>query len=345
MIFKTVIAGYGKIGKSLNSVLLAHQDYLKTAHDIEFHIVAVVDQSGAAISERPLDLSLLSKTKATTGKVSRYPKMGYDGASVTEAIDRVDADLLIELTPTDIKTGQPATNNILHAFERGMDVITTNKGALALHYRILHRTAGKVHREFKFRGAAFATIPCINMRLYSSIGPRVQGVEAILNATSNYVLTEINNGLTKDQAIRKAESMGLTEHDPRIDLDGWDTACKLVILTNLLFKKNTTLDDVEVHGISSLEENEIIAAKNKGLLFKPLGEVNLADDGGARLRSYPKALPASHLLGSVSGKAKAVVFHTQEGEVFMRSDWAGSDPSAYAIVEDAIELSAERRRR
>jgi homoserine dehydrogenase len=341
LILRTLLIGFGKIGKNLVEILLEKGSYLEKRYGVKLEIVGVLDRSGAAVSQDRLDLQKLLDIKNRTGKIANYPLFGEENISLTEVLDRTDADLLVELTPTNIQTGQPGISNMLHAMSRRMDIVTTNKGALATGYKLLTDKALQMNVALKFGGAAHMSIPCIDVDLYQNLGLRIIGIEAIVNATTNYVLTQMSEGASIEAAIRTAQAEGIAEHDPSLDLEGWDTACKMVILANWLFKTASTLSDVEIKGITEVTTKSIREAKREGYAIRPIGEIG-NDKNRIILKSYPKMVPLTEPLATVEGFHKAITFHINQGDILIKTELAGPKPSAYAILEDIIGIRMEK---
>jgi len=344
MIVKIVLAGYGGIGRALVMAIRRHRVEIKKRYGLEFDLMGVADSSGAALSQNGLDLGLLEDVKAKTGRVSDYPKFGREGASVSDLLEETDAEILFDASSSDIHSGEPGLSNMMHGLSRDMHIVTTNKAALAKGYRCLSKKAKEMHVALKFRGCACTTIPCFDVDIYQSLGLGICGIEAIVNATSNYVLSRMSDGASRHEAIREAQDQGIAERDPALDLDGWDTACKMVILANWLLNGDFALEDVEVRGISNLTVEEIMLARQKGLVYRNVGEIT-RDNARINLRSYPKIMTINEPLALVRNLQKAILFHTEIGDVFIRTEHAGALPSAYALLQDAIEIVGERNDR
>ena len=334
---RLVLAGFGRIGRELVKIALERRDHILRRYDLDLSIVGVSDRSGAAISQSGLDLPTILKAKDATGRISAYPTFGKQDMLVSEVLDQVNADVLVELTPTDIRIGQPGIDNMQRAIARGLHIVTTNKGALAVGYKSLSEKAQRQGVALKFGGAAHIPIPCVNIESYTSLGPSLVGVEGIVNATTNYVLTQIAGGTSMKDAISMAQNEKITEHDLNLDLGGWDTACKMVILANWLLRKESTLRDVKTKGIADLQPITLIQAKRQGYVIKAIGEIR-KQGTKITLKSYPKKLRLSNLLAGVEGFHKAMIFHTTQGDIFVKTEQAGPKASAYAVMQDIIDI-------
>jgi homoserine dehydrogenase len=126
-----------------------------------------------------------------------------------------------------------------------------------------------------------------------------------------------------------------------IDLNGWDTACKMVILANSLLNAQTTLEDVKVNGIANLTSEEVLSARRNGYAIKAIGEIET--NGTISIRSTPKMFPTSHFLATIDGSERGMIFHTSAGDVSIKTEHAGPCASALAIIHDMIDIAREKK--
>ena len=156
---KIIILGFGAVGQGVARVISMKKDYLKNNYELNPQIVAVCDRSGAAICETGLDEELLLQMKNETGKVALYPDNGHPDVDSLQVLDEVEYDCLVEVTPTDIDNGEPARSHILKAMEDCKDVVTSNKGPLALSFQDLADCARTNKVEFKFEASVGGACP------------------------------------------------------------------------------------------------------------------------------------------------------------------------------------------
>lgn len=341
MIFRVFVVGFGNIGTNVAELLHHNFSRIKEVYNTEFRIVGAVDTSGSAIAKDGLNLETLVNVKTRCRRISDFPTYGLKKLSFSEGFDRVDTDILLELTSGDLFTGMPGIENMMMAINRGVHVVTTNKTSLARGFAYLNSAARKRGVEIKFGGAAHLTIPTVDFDAFEDLGLHITGVEALVNATSNFVLTAMSEGLPMDEAIRKAQAIGLAERDPTIDLNGWDTACKMVILADSMLKAETTLEDVKVDGIANLTREEILSAKRTGYAVKAVGEVETK--GTISIKSTTKKFPASHFFATIDHSQKGMIFHTTAGDISIKTEQAGPRASALAIVRDMIDIAREEK--
>lgn len=331
---KIVILGFGAVGQGVASVLSMKKEYLKNKYDLNPQIVAVCDRSGAAINPEGLDEKLLLETKTEKGKISLYPDHGAPGVDSLQVLDEVDYDCLVEVTPTDIDDGEPAHNHILKAMENGKDVVTSNKGPLALSFQELAECAQSNGVEFKFEASVGGAMPIINFAHETLAGCSIRSIYGILNGTTNYILSRMaNEGSSYEQTLKEAQEMGIAETNPYQDVEGIDAACKIVILANSVLNLPVTLEDVEVEGISRITSESIALAKKEGFLIKLIGEAS-SDALEVSPRLVCKGSPFA-----VEGTLNVATLKTDlADDVTVVGKGAGSVETASAILSDIVSI-------
>lgn len=216
------------------------------------------------------------------------------------------ADVLIEAGPSDFRSGEPGLAYLRTALSAGQDCIVISKGALVHSGRQLRELAQASGAMLKLSGAAAAALPTLDLLDHSLAGCKVLAIEGILNATTNFLLDAMSTqGLGFDAALREAQAGGFAEADPRNDTEGWDTACKLLLLANFGLGADLTMDDLVVEGIQSVTAERVEAWRAKGLVPKLIGSLTCAD-GAIRASVGIKTYPLSDPFAHVSGKNKAI---------------------------------------
>ena len=344
--YRLALVGLGNVSRNLIRILLERGSSLEEKHEVCFSIVAISEKMGAVIAsdkEHGLNSEELARILSDPDKLTTI--RGYiDGCKAIEMIPKCGADILIELTPTDIQTGEPALSHMLQAFACQMHVVTANKGPLITAWQELKQAAYNSKRQLKFGCATAAALPTTNVGYYDLAGSEILSLEGVLNGTSNYLLTRMQeDGLAYEKALIEAQQMGIAEKDPSLDVNGYDTAVKLVILANELLSLNVKLQDVPIEGISLLSEIAIKEAKALGKVYKLVGSAKKDPmDGSYSLEVGLKLLDVDHPLASVRGTAKALTFKTDLLGTFFISG-GNSDPkaAAAAILRDLINLVRE----
>lgn len=256
---RIALIGYGNVGRAFAEMLLRKEEYIADEFDAKAVITAICTATrGGCIRPDGIDTRTL-----TDGMFNRE----LDTFAV---IGSGEYDVMIELTPINIMTGQPATDHIRRALELGKHVITANKGPIAWHYRELRDLA-------KARGVGFcheATVmdgtPVYNLTKEALKGCRITEVSGIFNATTNFILTEMEKGVSFEDAVEEGRRQGFVEADASMDIDGWDAAAKLTALMNVLMDVEITPLEIDRTGIGDVTKADIDEAKAQGKRIKLL---------------------------------------------------------------------------
>ena len=324
---KVIIMGFGSVGQGVANALSMKKDLIKEKTGVAVKVVAAADSSTSAISQEGLDEKLLVETKKNEGKLSAYPEFGSEinGADV---LDAVEYDCLIEATPTNIVDAEPALSLTFKAFEQGKDVVTSNKGHLALKFKEVVGAAEDAGVEFKYEASVGGSMPIINFTRDTLSSCEIKSIKGILNGTTNYILSRMTSEGSDYEVI-----LGIAETDPTQDVEGIDAACKTVILANSLLGIDATYSDVKVKGISDISAEAIELAKKDDYLIKLIAEVS------------PDILQVSPRLvkrGSsydVSGTLNMATIKTDlADEVSVIGLGAGSLETASAMLTDLISI-------
>lgn len=331
---KVCILGFGAVGKGVVKAISMKNDIFKEKYGINLKIVAVTDTSGAAISNNGLDPDLLLETKEKTGKISNYPEYGVGDISSIQVLDEAEYECLIEVTPTDICDGEPAKTHILKAFRDKKDVVTSNKGPLALYFRELTESAMNNGVQFKFEASVGGAMPIINFAHETLSSCDIDSILGILNGTTNYILSRMaKEGSSYEQILKESQEMGIAETNPAQDVEGIDAACKTVILANSLLNRDVSFKDVEVTGISEITPESISLAKSEGYLIKLIGEVS--DD---TLEVSPRLVRDGSPF-AVDGTLNVATLKTDLAEdVTVVGKGAGPIETASAILSDILSI-------
>lgn len=331
---KVCILGFGAVGKGVAKAFSMKSDKIKEKYGLDLKIVAVTDTSGAAVCSNGLDPDLLLEIKEKTGKIANYPEYGVPNISNLQLLDEVEYDCLVEVTPTDICDGEPAKTHILKAFESKKDVVTSNKGPLALSFRELRDAARNNGVQFKFEASVGGAMPIINFAHETLSSCDITSIFGILNGTTNYILSRMaKEGSSYEQILKESQEMGIAETNPAQDVEGIDAACKTVILANSVLNRDVSFKDVEVVGISKITPESISLAKNEGYLIKLIGEVS-EDVLEVSPRLVREGSPFA-----VDGTLNVATLKTDLAEdVTVVGKGAGSIETASAILSDVISI-------
>jgi homoserine dehydrogenase len=330
---RIILIGYGVVGQGLTSIL--QRRHAETVKDYGFNpkIVAVVDKGGAAISPRGLSLEKLQGFKKN-GSIATDPEFGHPKMSAINVVESVEAEVVVEATSTNVKNAEPALSYITKAFKTGKHVVTTNKGPLALAMPALTELAEYNHVYLRFSGTVGGGTPMLEFAKKCLAGDKILAIKGILNGTTNYILTEMaEKHISFQQALDSATKLGYAETDPSMDVDGIDTACKVVIMSNWIMNKKLTLKDVNIKGIRDVSLKALDEAAKKGNTIKLIGSID-----GDKPTVAPTEISKRDPL-CVSGVLNAVTFVSQfAGEETLIGRGAGGMETASAVLRDLLDI-------
>jgi homoserine dehydrogenase len=324
------ISGYGAVGKQVARLMLARQQRYRERFGAAVRITGVCGSSAGLCDASGLDLARLDERGAYAP--------GLSGAAF---IDRVRADVLVEASPSDYRRGGPGRAYMLAAMGRRMHVIAVSKCALALDYGTLRDAARRHGVALKISGATASALPTIDLLLYNLAGCRIDSVEAILTGTTNYILSEMMRGdRSFATALREAERLGIAEPDPALDIDGWDTACKLTILANAAFDAGVDLHAMPRTGIAHVTPQDIAAWRAQGLAPRLVGRIDRDGEtvrAGVSLQLYG----ADHPFAAVHGRSEAIRVVTDlMGEFTVVGGASNPLATAAAVLKDFEHILA-----
>ena len=330
---RIILVGYGVVGQSLTYILSHSRLSNLKEYGFNPRVVAIVDRKGAAIDSKGLNLREVLRVKKEKGTVSVYPRGGKPGIGSLEVIETVEAEVLVETTPTNIENGEPGLSNIKTGFKSGKHVVTTNKGPLAIAFPALCELADYNKVNLRFSGTVGGGTPVLEFAKKCLLGDKINSIHGILNGTTNYILSEMEDkGLSFQQALDRAKQLGYAETDPSMDIDGIDPACKVVIMANWIMGKKITLKDVKFKGIRNIALETLSEATKRGKTVKLVGA------SGGDCKVEPTELHRYDPL-CVSGVLNAVKFVSEfAGEETIIGRGAGGKETASAILRDMLDI-------
>lgn len=316
---KIALIGIGSVGRGVGEVL---------KNDERFKIVAAADSKSGMVNPEGIDFDTLMAAKKKTGRCGTTDWTAFRIAA------EVDYDTLVEVTPTNAETGEPALSTIKIALSRGKHVVTSNKGPISLAYRDLKALAKENNADIRFEGTVAGAVPIINGMKNGLAGNPVKALFGVLNGTCNYILSRMEEeGLTYQQALAEARDLGYAEADPTYDVNGTDAAIKLVILANSVLGMNVTLKDVQRTGIDRITPEAIKMAHTTGHTIRLIA--SLYPDK-KDLEVSPRLLPEDDPL-VFSETLNAITVETEyAGAITFIGAGAGSVETASAILSDLV---------
>ncbi len=333
---KLILIGFGVVGQGFAEILRDKMVELQRKHKFSAQIIGVVTASkGALYHSAGLDIPSLLMA-AEGGSFDGYPTQPglRRDLSAVDMIAAREADALVEVSPTDLETAQPALDYCHLALDAGLHLALANKGPVALDYANLRAKARENSVQMRCEATVMAGTPTMHLAEDALAGCAIRSVRGILNGTTNYILTQMETGMSYDEALAQAQELGYAETDPTGDVEGWDAAGKLLILGNALFGSGLAMADLDVSGITAISAADIAEAKAAGQRYKLIASATPA--GGAVKATR---LPLDDPLASVGGSTNAITLETDlMGEITLIGAGAGKLETGYAILSDLMAI-------
>ncbi|SIS47564.1 homoserine dehydrogenase [Salimicrobium salexigens] len=339
--------GFGGVGQALVEILEEKAENLHERYGLETKIVAVSDLiKGSVYQEKGLDVQQLLECIRKDGSVENYPEQPgvIKGLSSIETIETTNADVIVEVTFTDVNTGEPAITHCRKAFAGKKSVITTNKGPVALAYNELKEMARDHGVFFGFEGTVMSGTPALRMPEETLAGNDINRISGILNGTTNYILTEMEKGKTYDESLEQAKANGYAEADPTNDVEGYDARYKVSILSNYLMNQPLDYKDIECKGITEMRMEDVENAMANGEKWRLIGKVERNGDGSVTGSVAPEKIKEDHPLAGVSGATNAILYECDLlGPVLLTGAGAGRKETGFSLLIDLIHYHKERK--
>ncbi len=311
------LLGFGTVGAGVARLLIGSADRIR-------------DRLGMG-----LNLKYVADIDLTTDRGVRLA----DGVLIDDAervVNDPEVDIVIEM----IGGEGIAKTLILQAIANGKQVVTANKALLAKHGKELFQAADRKGVDLAYEASVGGCMPVIKTLRESLVGNRINGMGGILNGTCNYILSRITDeGIDFREALAKATEAGYAEADPTLDVEGFDTAHKLAILTSLAYGTEVDFDDIFIEGITQITPLDIDFARQFGYRIKLLA---ISKNHGDRVeaRVHPTMIPEGNLLSTISGSLNALnISGDAVGDVMLYGHGAGMMPTASAVVGDVVDIA------
>ena len=330
---RVLLIGFGVVGQSFAELVVSEGPKLARGFGLKPKIVGVVDSKGAACSPEGIDIAEALGSKRTTGSLANLGAGYVPGMKGLDAIRDIDCEVVVETTPTELSKGEPGLSHVRAAMREGRHIICTNKGPLALAMPALIELAHHNEVMFKFSGTVGGGTPVLDFAKKCLEGSEIRSLSGILNGTSNYILSKMaSEGSNMKDVLAEAQKLGYAEADPTYDIGGFDTACKLVIVSNYIMGSSLSLKNVQIKGITEVTNERVDKAKAKGNTIKLIGRME------KKATVSPEEMPVTHPL-NVSGTFNAISFNTHPaGEITLVGKGAGGKETASSVIRDLIEI-------
>lgn len=348
-ICRLFLSGLGNVGRSFLAIMQSQETLLARRYGVALRLIAAADSGGAAIDPAGLDPAEVLALKQQRQSIATLPARGVPHMTPVDVVRRIEADVLLEATPVNLKTAQPGLDTVRAALQRGMHVVLANKGPLAHAYAELAELSdmGEPSEErgdphdwpaLRFSACVGGALPTIAIGRRDLAGANILRVEAVLNGTTQGILRAMERGVPYPDALAEMQRRGLAETDPSLDVEGWDAANKLTIIANAVLRRPTTLADVSVRGITGLTADDLRTALERGerIVLLCLAERH-GDD--VRLSVQPTPLPLDHPLARMSADEMGVVYYTDiTGRQTATTLEVDPMPTAAAMLRDILDI-------
>lgn len=336
----TVLLGLGNVNRNFLRLLAWKGERLRAQYGVTFRVVGVADSSGVALQPTGFEPAALRLCKEQGGRVCDMPQHRSDWDAV-ELVIASNCALVIDGSPVNLENGEPGLSVARAALARGISVVLANKAPLVLAFPELQRLAAQTGAGLAYSATVCGALPVINIGQRDLIAADISRLRGIFNSTSNFILQEMAAGEAYGAALAEAQRRGIAEADPTLDVEGWDTANKLVIIANSFLGMQATLQDVSVEGITKITPERIQAEARAGNVLKLVATAEQISSApsGYRLHVRPEALPQDTFLARCTGWEMGIEMHTDLYGKLYHKIWENEPlPTAAAMLRDAVNL-------
>lgn len=336
------LMGFGNAARAFARILLEKEAMLAADYDACIRVTAIATGSrGALVDERGIDLQEAIRQIEEEGRFAPgHP--AYRNLTGLDIAKMHCYDCLVELSPLNIFTGQPAISHIEAALEQKKHVITANKGPIAWAYSRLRARAAEQGVGFFYETTVMDGTPVFNLVQKTLHHCKVTCVEGILNTTTNFVLEELAKGQPYEAVMEEGRRRGFVEADPSMDLDGWDAAAKLTALLNVLMDADITPMDIDRTGIGSVTAEQMAEAAERGKVIKLLCHGH-QDAQGLHAWVRPTEVEAGSLWATITGTSSVVSIETDlMGKVSVVEHDPELPQTGYGVYSDLTRLLEEQ---
>ncbi|ASI98253.1 homoserine dehydrogenase [Thermococcus celer Vu 13 = JCM 8558] len=326
---KLSLFGFGNVGRSVARVLLEKEAFFRERYGLRFRVVSVADTTAVVWLPEGVDLREALIVKESFGRLSEWTN-DYEvyNLSPVGAVGEIDADIVVDVT-----NDKNAHTWHLAALRDGKAVVTSNKPPLAFHYAELTEEAGRRGLPYMFEATVMAGTPVVGLLRDNLLGDSVEEIEAVLNATTTFILSRMEEGLDFEGALKRAQEMGIAERDPRGDVLGTDAGYKATILHCLAFHP-ITYGEARVRGIEGITLEDVRRAVERGNTVRLVAEVR-----EGKVTVEPREIPGESPLAVESHENVAVIRTDLLGEMVIKGAGAGLRETASGVVSDIVKAS------
>ncbi len=336
------LVGFGVVGQGFAELLMTKHDFLKQYYGVDISLVGVANaRHGFVYRQDGLHIPSLLQLAAKKGPLTDYPGITH-WESALEGLQASSADILVEVTPTNLRDAEPGMSHIREALSKGMHVVTANKGPAALAATELISLASQHGVQLRMESTVMAGTPVISTIREGMAGARVYAIRGILNGTTNYILSAMAEGRDYVESLADAQSKGYAETDPSADVEGYDAVAKTLILAALVFGHTLKPERVVREGITAITREQIQSVNDQDKRMKLIASLRLLSDGDGQkkileARVEPTILPLTDPLARVDGVTNALTIHSDTlSEVTIIGPGAGPIQTGQGLLADVL---------
>lgn len=342
MQYNLAFIGFGNVARSLARLLVRKQSVLEQDYSITFLVTGIATgRHGFAVNSNGLDLDQALALVESGQSITSITNYQSPISSSLDVITHSSADFMFENSPVNYETGLPAIEHVRAALDAGMHVSTANKGTVVHGYQELTALAKSKGKKFLFESTVLGGTPLFSTFREAFPAAELLSFKGIINATTNIILSRMEDGETFDQAVKYCQSIGIAETDPSGDVDGWDASIKVAALATVLMKTLLKPQQVDQTGIRSITPEMVKQAKAEGKRWKLVASAE-RDGETVRARVAPELVEASSPLYGMMGSSTGLTFRTDvlpdySVSVSERPGMKGGpDETAYGLFADFI---------
>jgi homoserine dehydrogenase len=341
------VVGLGTVGQWLLRALDANERRLEEAYGIAFDVVAIANRrDGLIFRDEGLDIRAACDA-ASRGESLLELEHAERWPTALEGLGATSAHILVEVSASPVSDGEPGLAHMRDALQRRVGVVTSNKWPVALHGLELRRLAEEASVAFRCESTVMSGTPVLGPLTEGLAGASPVALRGVLNATVNFILTRMADGIDYEQALAEARGNGLAERDPSDDVDGNDAVAKVMILAGLVFGRQLRPQDVSRRGVSAIAESDVDRARVNGDRMREIASLELvgqALDGDLSASVEPVSLGPGDPLASIDGTTNAIVCRVAPlGEITIVGPGAGLELAGQGVFSDLINVASRFR--
>ncbi|MGZ3624874.1 MAG: homoserine dehydrogenase [Ktedonobacteraceae bacterium] len=336
------LVGFGVVGQGFAELIMTKHEFLKQHYGVDISLVGVANsRHGFVYHQNGLHIPVLLQLATEKAPLTIYPGVSH-WDTVSEGLQASSADILVEVTPTNLRDAEPGMSHIRAALSKGMHVVTANKGPVALAANELISLAHQHGVQLRMESTVMAGTPVISTIQEGMAGAQVVAMRGILNGTTNYILSAMSEGRDYVEVLADAQEKGYAETDPTADVEGYDAVAKTLILAALVFGYTLKPEQVVRKGITEITREQIQTAIDQDKRVKLIASLRMSSNGDGEktnleARVEPTVLPLTDPLARVEGVTNALTIHADTlSEVTIIGPGAGGVQTGQGLLADVL---------